>query len=104
MMMLKMMMPSVPKMPGGDDKEKKEETAESREEAKEQVRKRQKNHKIHFKNILGKNEAASDETEGEGKNRLLPETERWTERCSSQIQGKGQGLESKSIGLILLFL
>ena len=35
--MLKMMMPSVPKMPGGDDGEKKEESAESREEAKEQV-------------------------------------------------------------------
>ena len=37
MMMLKMFMPSVPKMPGGDDGEKKEESAESREEAKEQV-------------------------------------------------------------------
>ena len=37
MMMLKMFMPSEPKMPGGDDGEKKEESAESREEAKEQV-------------------------------------------------------------------
>jgi len=42
MMMLKMMMPSVPKMPGGDDGEKKEESAESREEAKEQEAMRQK--------------------------------------------------------------